>query len=900
MGKTTLLQAVLARVYGTAVILHARCHDAERDFPFGVVRQLLDTVTSSAENAPGSLTAGFAGTGGQEQDLHSLYQATRSLAASTSVVIAIDDFNYADPQSAQWFAYIARRLDGLPVSMILAGDADYRDGIRVVDELHPLPYFRQVNLRPLCGQCGETLVATVFSQPADVEFAAACHDVARGNPLILLELCRRLKGAGVSPAKTEIGRVAEAGAATLWETVGAGLRLRQPSAVELIECLAILGPDAGLETAAILAGHGELAIEGARELLGRAGLLTGYPVSRFTQPHLRAAIVARMDPERRHALHSKAASLLTRLGAPPGDVAAHVMSISPSGTPGNVQVLRVAAQEAMTEQNWPEAARFLRRALAEATEPDLLLSISADLGAVEIHRDLRSSLRYMRTVTDSLRETPEAAAALASFASLVLTLNSPSSGQAFAHACTRLIAPEVSPAEQAAPRSPAEQAALCRLATQAMLSGHRTEIGLALRATAAPAAAEDLRCALAIVTAARGSARQRAVIWARRCGDLAKADRDNAWLPVAGCALVLGWAGLEDEATELAERQVALAAARQSAAELALARLTASEIAYRRGDLAASLAASQAAMDDAVAVGADGLHMAASTLSARVLIERGETGDAASLLAGIDRNAGAHHLIKAFHLYIRGRYEMARGRLPAGLTLFTDAGQLLLAHGITNPACLGWRARAVLASAALGLAGQARKLAAEEIAAARAWGAPVAIGRALTVASAAQPAAAGLGLLHEAAAILDGTGALLEQARTQVRLGHALHASGADREARVALHRGLDLATRCDAIPLAARAQDYLLAAGARVRNGAAFRPSPLTAGERRVTELVLQGLTNHEVAIKLCISKRTVDTHLAHIYRKLGIRGRSQLREAVHGMASHGEPSPGQRALAR
>ena len=34
----------------------------------------------------------------------------------------------------------------------------------------------------------------------------------------------------------------------------------------------------------------ELAIEGARELLGRAGLLTGYPVSRFTQPHLRAAI----------------------------------------------------------------------------------------------------------------------------------------------------------------------------------------------------------------------------------------------------------------------------------------------------------------------------------------------------------------------------------------------------------------------------------------------------------------------------------------------------------------------------------------------------------------------------------------------------------------------------------
>ena len=81
------------------------------------------------------------------------------------------------------------------------------------------------------------------------------------------------------------------------------------------------------------------------------------------------------------------------------------------------------------------------------------------------------------------------------------------------------------------------------------------------------------------------------------------------------------------------------------------------------------------------------------------------------------------------------------------------------------------------------------------------------------------------------------------------------------------------------------------MSAGARTREPTGFQAIPLTARERRVTELVVQGLTNQEVAVKLCISKRTVDTHLAHVYRKLGIRSRSRLREAVPSLAGHDEP---------
>jgi DNA-binding CsgD family transcriptional regulator len=731
--------------------------------------------------------------------------------------------------------------------------------------------------------------------------------VTCGNPLVLLELCRRLQAAGVPGTKAQIDQVAEAGAAAMWETVGAGLRQRQPSAVELIECLAILGPDASIENAAILAGHGELVVERARRLLGRAGLLTRHPVSQFAHPQIQAAIVGCIDPERRHALHSKAASLLARLGAAPGDVAAHVMSISPSGESGNVDVLRAAAQEAAAKQDWPEATRYLRRALAETTEPGLLLSITADLGAVEIHQDVPSSLRYLRTVTAAPGEARVSAAVLAPFASLVLTLNSPVAGQAFATACGRLGATR--PSLQDRP-------VLLRLAAQAILAGHQAETSLALRALAssgpaspgllaaalvsrgqvmarppgppADKAAEVLRGALAVASAACGRARQRAVTRARRAAEIAKADRGAVSPLATGCVLTLAWAGLLDEAAAFGEQEVMLAQARRSAAELALARLGVAEVAYRRGELATSYAAGLAALDDARTVGADGLHMAAAALSAQVLLERGEPDAAIALLRGVDRSVNAHHLIAAFHLYMRGRCEVAGGRFRDGLALFLDAGQLLAAHGVTNPAAVGWRGRAVLTYARLGLGTQARKLAEEEIALARNWGEPVTIGCALAAASAVHPPAARLTLLREAVTMLDGTGARLEQARVQVRLGGALHGSGADQEARVMLHRGLDLASSCGATQLAAKAKDLLMAAGARPREESGFRPSRLSAGERRVTELVLQGLTNQEVAIKLCTSKRTVDTHLAHIYRKLGIRGRSRLDEALRSPAHH------------
>jgi DNA-binding CsgD family transcriptional regulator len=60
-----------------------------------------------------------------------------------------------------------------------------------------------------------------------------------------------------------------------------------------------------------------------------------------------------------------------------------------------------------------------------------------------------------------------------------------------------------------------------------------------------------------------------------------------------------------------------------------------------------------------------------------------------------------------------------------------------------------------------------------------------------------------------------------------------------------------------------------------------------LTEAEAKVAELVATGCTNREVASALFMSPKTVEAHLAHIYRKLGIRSRTELAQRVAGAAA-------------
>ncbi len=92
------------------------------------------------------------------------------------------------------------------------------------------------------------------------------------------------------------------------------------------------------------------------------------------------------------------------------------------------------------------------------------------------------------------------------------------------------------------------------------------------------------------------------------------------------------------------------------------------------------------------------------------------------------------------------------------------------------------------------------------------------------------------------------------------------------------LRRGMDLAHRCGARSLEDRARVELRASGARPRRAVVTGVSSLTPSERRVAGMAADGHTNREIAQKLFVTPKTVETHLSHAYRKLEVRSRSEL----------------------
>lgn len=121
-----------------------------------------------------------------------------------------------------------------------------------------------------------------------------------------------------------------------------------------------------------------------------------------------------------------------------------------------------------------------------------------------------------------------------------------------------------------------------------------------------------------------------------------------------------------------------------------------------------------------------------------------------------------------------------------------------------------------------------------------------------------------------------------EKALTQLDFGEWLRRQRRSTEARPHLGAALECFQRLDARPWTDRTAAELRASGAPTAAATTRAAGELTAQERQIAELGAQGLTNRDIAARLYLSPRTVGYHLHKIFPKLGIRSRAQLRDAL------------------
>ena len=135
--------------------------------------------------------------------------------------------------------------------------------------------------------------------------------------------------------------------------------------------------------------------------------------------------------------------------------------------------------------------------------------------------------------------------------------------------------------------------------------------------------------------------------------------------------------------------------------------------------------------------------------------------------------------------------------------------------------------------------------------------------------------------------LLSNTGCRAFHARALELLGRSLLDS--DRtEAIETLKRASAAFETCGAVWRMDRVRETLRGLGGRGRRAATagLGPSALSAREREVARLAAEGLSAREIAERLFIGERTVETHLANVYAKLGVRSKVELARRASELA--------------
>jgi DNA-binding CsgD family transcriptional regulator len=889
IGKSRLLAEARHRADGSMLVLSARGSELEREFAFGVVRQLFEAELAAPERrrallsgatAPAAavfaeLDAGAEGGGGASfASLHGLYWLVLGLAEQTPLLLAVDDLHWCDRPSLLFLAYLARRLESQPV-LLLTGLRDAEPGTdsTLLGEIVHDPAATSVRLGPLGEAAVAAFVEEGLGAAPDEAFAAACRDSTGGNPLLLSQLVTALRGEGVRPDAAQVAHVTDIGPRAVSRTVLLRLSRLSDDARSVARAVAVLGDGAALPAVARVAGVDDEGVAEATRRLANAEILrTELPLA-FVHPLVRDAVYHELSPGERELEHARAAALLRDDGAPIEHVAAQLLHTSPRREPWTADLLWKAGRAAMQAGAADSAVAYLRRALEEYPadrEPGPLL---LELGAAEALTSGPAAAKHLALAYEELPEPEARAAAAGLLGRALIFMGSPEEAASIAR--------------RAAKELPDELRDL-RMGLEAF------EFMTVFFGAPGPERLSRLREYRRPPEGGPGAGMLAAMAaWeavgtdgtAAEAAGLALAALEDGQLLAADPALI-SFAAIvtlvvtdRPEVVDVWKQTLADAHSRGSLLSASSTHLWHGFSHLRRGDLTAAEESLRAADEEFTVWGHASYAISHSRCHlASVLYERGRLDEAFRLLEEVGTVDPASNAT-GWWLGTRAQLLTAMGGAEEAAAIADQLAQYC--ERMPDPARLWWRSIKAQALDRLDRREEAIALAREELEVTRVFGAPWSLGRTLRVLGTLERDE-GLDRLREAVDVLEGSTARLEHAKALAALGSGIRLARKPTEAREPLRRALELASSCGAEGLAEHVRSELYAAGSRPRRDALSGVESLTPSERRVADLAAVGRTNRDIAQELYVTPKTVEVHLSNAYRKLGIRSRRELERAL------------------
>jgi DNA-binding SARP family transcriptional activator/tetratricopeptide (TPR) repeat protein len=812
IGKTRLLEELRTHAAEEGLrVLEARAGLLEREFAFGVARQLLEPAADpTLLEGPAAAARVVLSDGGAAEGtfpiLNGLFRLVETLARDQPLGLCIDDLQWSDPASLRFTAYLARRVANLPVliaATIRTGEPDADEAL--LGELAQEPITLALNPRPLSRQATEQLIAQRLGRGPDAGFATACQDVTAGNPLLLRQLLNALATEGVVPDDEHASAVRAIGPRAVARTVLLRLSRLPASAVAVARAVAVLGEHPGLPAIAGQADVDEATAADALQALARAEILRGDEPLGFVHPLIRDAVYSELPQPVRAREHERAARLLAELGASPERIAAQLLLAPPRGDGWVVTRLREAAHEALRRGAPDAAMRLLERAQAEPPGPDQQAALAFDLGGSAAYLRGPAGVEPLQRAYAELTDPAERARAAIRLSHLLLFVRSPLEGVALADRATDELplGPEFDDYRDGLRAVRLIGAAFG--AVDPVVFRELDDVRRGPRGTGPGGRALTAMTSLAVALTC-GPAEEASALARESFNAGLEAFEITAPVALASATLALGEPseGLE------AIARYARHARRQGEILQAIGADLWGGIAYVwAGDLKAAMDLLERAYEGERLWGTklDAVMAYSAAFTALVQLERGDPTDSVAetlhrVHAEDPRPDGAR-----FWLASLAELALAEGRAQDAVEI-TERLEPTRPPD-THPVWAPWRSLRARALAQLGETEMARELASEDLELARRVGARWVIGRGLRLLAELDgscPVSDRIELARDAVAHLGETSARLELAKAHAALAGALAADGAGEAACSEWSRAAELAEACGAHGLAQRA----------------------------------------------------------------------------------------------